>query len=842
MIQWKAPTELRPAGLALVMLIAALVWMHPEITWKGAVYSSSDTQAAAAFQSAGQRSLEAGEYPYWNPFVFTGMPSFASLAYNPGVYPLTAPLHAVREFLNLPPMTWLLFHLWLMGVGMTGYLRWRGASWASATVGGVLFMSLPKILAWSAYGHGTKVGTFAWFPWAIWTAEAALRKSSLRWAAALALVLSMQLLRAHVQIVYYTVMTIAIWVGAQAWAELRGGGCRSRLGRSVVWVGLAGLLALGVAATLYLPVLEYQGWSIRGASGGGAAAATSAYDYATSWSMRWSEIATFWWPTAVGYGRAAYVGGMPFTDYPHYLGLPLLLLAAFGVATRRDRWSWAAMSVVLLSTLVALGKYGPVYRLFYDILPGFQKFRVPVMILCIQHFAVVVLAAGGLDSVAERLRGTRPRWMGLPLAAGLVFTGVVLVGLGSVGSTAWQSWLQDHWSQLAQSAGRGRPPFAAMQAVAEIATGDALRLGLVLVALVGVGVGMGRRRLSATVGIALIGMLLFIDIWRVDLVLLHPERGLPSLARQGQQVVAAPSEAVVRHLRAFEEYTAPSELSTWLLEQSTRPRVWPILGPRATDNVLAARGIVSLGGYYAAKLKVYEDLRERLYAPGRPEVKLANLLAAEFVLSPQSFSEETLAALRRMGLDLGSEAEYVGEEGVVYRNLSSGPRAWLVHRVELEEAGQTTTGVLPSTSVLDRVVAPSFAVADRAIVSGPPDPLPAPASGPERVELRKETFHRLEYEVESTANALVVFAEIWYPQWHARVDGKRVELLRADLALRAVAVPAGQHVVELEYVAGSHRVGEWIRALSLLVILAGWLFPLLLRRRTSAPGEGAEGS
>jgi uncharacterized membrane protein YfhO len=39
----------------------------------------------------------------------------------------------------------------------------------------------------------------------------------------------------------------------------------------------------------------------------------------------------------------------------------------------------------------------------------------------------------------------------------------------------------------------------------------------------------------------------------------------------------------------------------------------------------------------------------------------------------------------------------------------------------------------------------------------------------------------------------------WSPRWRARLDGGEAELLRADGHLCAIAVPPGEHVVELAY-------------------------------------------
>lgn len=825
--------------VCLLAVLASLLLVHPEIALQGKIYASSDAESAEAFQTIGRESLEAGEYPHWNPFVFLGMPSYASLAFNPGVYPLTEPVRWVRDTLGLPPMTWLLFHLFLAGLSTSAYLRWRGCSWATAAFGGALIIALPKFIAWSAYGHGTKLGTFAWLPLALWCTEALLRGGGRGWAAALALVLSLQLLRGHVQIAYYTVLAMGVYVLFDLIASVRSGGSWRESLRPVGWIALAGVLALGVSASLYLPVFEYQSWSIRGAGGGGGGGG-SAYDYATSWSMLWTEISTFWWPTAVGYGRAAYVGGMPFTDYPHYVGLPLLLLGLWSVVRRRDRWNGALLFLVIVSTLVALGNHGPLYRLFYELLPGFQKFRVPVMILCLHHFALILLAAGGLEDLLDRLReGERPRWMGRPLLGAGLLLGLVLVFLGSVGGSTFASSLVQQWQGMAAAAGRASPPSDALAEAADLAVSDALRLGAILLALSLILAAWARGRIPRAAVVGLAGLLLLIDLWRVDQPLLHPEDHLSQIARQGSRLVSVPSAEVIRSLEGLEDAPDAEALARWLHQREERPRVWPLGSQRSQDNVLAAEHLVSLGGYHAAKLKVYQDLREELFAQ-RPSTRLANLLAARWVLVPQVLSDRTLGALEEMGLRLSPEPPYQGTEGVLYENLTVGPRAWMVHEYRLESPGGSTTGSLPDESVLRRLLAPGFDPARSVILSEEPTIAPRPAGAPPEIDVRDPSHHRVVVEVDTEAPGILVLADVWYPEWGVWVDGERHSLLRADHALRAVALESGEHVVEFRYEASAHRRGIWIRNASLLLIAVGIVLPIVWRRRRRALEPEAE--
>lgn len=88
--------------------------------------------------------------------------------------------------------------------------------------------------------------------------------------------------------------------------------------------------------------------------------------------------------------------------------------------------------------------------------------------------------------------------------------------------------------------------------------------------------------------------------------------------------------------------------------------------------------------------------------------------------------------------------------------------------------------------------------------------------------------NRLQADVTSDGTAYLVLKQAWYPGWRASVDGRRVPIYRADLALQAVAVPPGRHTVVVDYQPATPLVGA-------AVSLAGLVFLLtvaLLARRT----------
>ena len=82
-----------------------------------------------------------------------------------------------------------------------------------------------------------------------------------------------------------------------------------------------------------------------------------------------------------------------------------------------------------------------------------------------------------------------------------------------------------------------------------------------------------------------------------------------------------------------------------------------------------------------------------------------------------------------------------------------------------------------------------------------------------------------------SAGLLVLMPEMYYPGWVATINGKEAKIYRVDGALRGIAVPAGANKVELIYSPSSFREGAAVSLLTLVCVVAGWVY---VRRRESA--------
>jgi len=89
---------------------------------------------------------------------------------------------------------------------------------------------------------------------------------------------------------------------------------------------------------------------------------------------------------------------------------------------------------------------------------------------------------------------------------------------------------------------------------------------------------------------------------------------------------------------------------------------------------------------------------------------------------------------------------------------------------------------------------------------------------------------RVTLAVEMQTPGLVVLADAWDPGWRAYLDGRQVEVLRANHALRGDVVPARQATLEFRYEPASLRRGAMLSGLA-IVIWIGWLGAMLVIAR-----------
>jgi hypothetical protein len=593
----------------------------------------------------------------------------------------------------------------------------------------------------------------------------------LGYTAGLALVFGLQLLRGHVQISYYTAIMIGLMALYWTVRSIRARGITSSW-KPLFLTALAIVLALGIASALYIPVHNYTDLSVRSAGEHGGLGV----DRAGAWSLTPREMGTFLLPSLFGFGNPTYWGDMPFTDYPNYMGILTLLLALYAaVKLRRDATVGFLTLLGVLALLLSFGRHlGPIYEAAYRWLPFFNKFRVPVMVVVVLQFAVACLAGYGVSHLWNRMsqgerRSIFPWCIGGLAVAMLLF----LAGSSAVRGAYLNSMGADPKGQAAIGRGLGDFAFSSLRT-------DVVVVGaIVIVALL---LFEGVRRRLVSVGVLSLGLLCLacVDLWRVDYRLMAP-----TVQPRGQA------------LRELEE----DPVSLYLAEDTDLFRALP--GGRGfTSNKLVSYKVASVGGYHAAKPKLWDQWANahtdtslwraagRQLLPIGKDQRVPNAYLSPVLLS---FGERKMLNLKyftatgRRPQDETLEPVYqeAGETVYLYRDWL--PRIFCVSQ---------TRAVGSSEEALREVLTPSFSPGAYAVVENPVDQAPR-ATG--IVEVSSYGVNHLEVEVETPAPTFLVVSDLYMEGWKATLDDGEIPIHKTNFMFRGVSVPGGRHTVRMEY-------------------------------------------
>ncbi len=812
--RWRRWWPLAVIVLGSVALALPLVW--------GGVRLGQDTatQFYPWYDNLGRR-LRAGGVPEWNPHQFGGAPLAADpqsgWAYLPAMLLFTLlPLPAavvgqIFGHLLLANLgTWLLARR--LGLGQLGALV-AGLALAGS---GVLYGRIPSGPA--SYEVAT------WLPWILLGAEVALGART--WPVRIVgwgltgLAVSQALAAWVGQVSYYTLLLLGAWLVFRVlWggtgrdippgdrrdtilAPVGSAASSPRWRPAVSWPTLGRLavhgvailaIGLGLSAAGLLPRLEFNG--VSNASGG---------EYATDVGA------------VIGGSTSESVIGRLFQPSLYYPGAAVLALAIVGLLLARGRfggpfWVLVALGAIVLTVPVET----PLHWLLY-LLPRFRALHEhwPERVILIAFPGLALLAGAGAEALAE---GARTAGNAVVRGAAVLLPGLTLAGFGLLGGGV---------SVIA---------IVAVIAVAVIAAALLFRDRIPGRAPGGGGLRRSAGRLSRWLSASLLIVVV------ADLMLmtqaLAGQAPFGGFHRRDLDAYYAPSGAAA-FLQARYEADGPFRFAGYdpavgVLEngQSVLYRYeFPdaITRQLAVNNRATVLGLEDIQGYNPLQVQRYVDLiaavngaqqeyhGANLY-PGGLNSPLLDLLNVRYLIVPSVFGDE------RNGLE-GRVATWstVYDDGTVrvIENPAVPPRLWAVSETPTVPAGEALTlladgGVNPLTTALF----------EEGVGSSPPVvPQPAPGATAPALTLRPtDDPDTVWFDAAVATDTLVVLSEVAYPGWVAEVDGEWADLLTADHALRAVVVPAGEHVVTLRYESPATRLGLYITAATLVLVVSAWL-------------------
>ena len=138
-------------------------------------------------------------------------------------------------------------------------------------------------------------------------------------------------------------------------------------------------------------------------------------------------------------------------------------------------------------------------------------------------------------------------------------------------------------------------------------------------------------------------------------------------------------------------------------------------------------------------------------------------------------------------------------------------------------AGQNIK-LMDYSNSLNYILSPSFNPPDEVIISKEEKNKYSDISliKKQKTTINNVTYsnHRIIFDYESEAPAIITVSQTYYKNWRAFIDGKEYPILRANYAFQAIPVPAGKHKAVIEYYDKSFIYGLLCSYIGFIVVLA----------------------
>lgn len=811
-------------GIVLIMVLITLVYMSPILQGKG-INQNDITQATGMARELVQFEEATGGQSQWTNSAFGGMPSYQIKSEKS---------HNIYYFLFrglklfLPGYTAAPLFLYLLGFYILLVVL-RFNKWL-ALAGAIAFAFTSYNIILIPAGHVNKTYAIAYMAPVIAGVLLTFRKKYLLGGILTTVALGLEITSNHFQITYYLGILILIYIIFQFFYELKKKEINHFL-KSCIVLFIAAILAVLPNSTRLLTTFEYSKETTRGKSElvSDDKNQTSGLDkdYATDWSYGVSESMNLFIPNFRGgasYGELGensavaqglkrnnysnitlglkqiplYWGQQPGTSGPNYIGAISIFLFILGLFVLKGKFKWWLLGSAVLAILLAWGRnFMPLTSFFFDYFPGYNKFRVVSTTLVIANLAIPLMALVTLKKILDS-ENNRDEILKILKKVFYVVGGIALLFVfvpGLAGDfTGNEGWL----AQISDALYADRK---------HILSTDAFRSFIFVLITAGLLYAFLKGKLKKQYMYFAFILLFLADLWTVDKRFLNNEDFQKK--RNAKEITVNPVNFEINKDK-------DSNYRVFNISQGMSP--WS----DATTSYFHK----SIGGYHGAKLGRYQELIEGQLVNNHQNIY--NLLTsgqATMVKLDSCIAEQqalNMLNTRYIILDL---------KQMPVKNSHALGNAWFVKdylivedaNLELAAISDINPGI---TAIIDKRYKSNIENVEL---------LTSDSLSPGTISLTVYRPNHLTYKSYSDKYRLAVFSEIYYPYgWNAYIDNVKTDYIRANYVLRALAVPAGDHIIEFKFEPGSFAIGQSVSLicsiLVILILLGAAVYPFVIKK------------
>jgi len=800
------------------------------------------------------------ELPLWDPYIFSGFPMIARVQMA-RYYPLNL-LHMFfygDQFYGY----YYLIHIFIAGLTMYFFTRSLKLGMFGSFMSAVIFMFNANLVV-RIEGHLSVVAAYSLMPLAFLVFELMMQKRRVLYSLLLGVVLAIQFLGGHSQYWFYSLFGLLIYALIRiisSYVKSKKSERATNAATHVSYVTLSMIIMILLSSILLFPLLEMTQFFSKGYLNNGRELQGSNYEYVTSHSMPPRHLVNYLIPDLFGDERA-YWGAPNMAELSAYMGILSLILAIAALFFIRNlytricqkppvggrwhvyiikcfRWflsmfrifqrsksessrachqsetGWKILTflvIIIISLILAMGKFTPLFSLFYKFVPGFNLFRSPSRMLMLTNFSLAVLAGFGASLLTKKLQNNEKtkfnkviKVISIVLLISVVSALGVSVAKESLLSVGEKVLNRMYYETYADSFFVQQNSYESLVERMEIAHHTMIRaliiFNIALAASLLVLFLRIRKNAGAAAIMALVVVVVIVDLWWF---------GLDSVNVTDPKTV----------------YGTTPEID-YLLDDSSYYRVYSLSEDLTPPHILIRHHIPHVMGYASMRIDHYFDFltammnltddphyKKRLalstvYPNNVDETytpKLLGMLNVKYIASKEELSNDYYVLLKKT------------ENAFIYENREFLPRAYIIRdaRVMGDEL-----------EIVDYMRSGSFDPGKEIILEKEPSGVSLSNEGTfKEAEISYFSPNRVVIDVSLDSPGFLVYSDVWYPGWKAYDNGKRINIYKTSLTLKSIYLEKGDHAVEFVFDPASYRVGKLV-TLSTAMLVAIMLLVLL---------------
>jgi len=748
----------------------------------------------------GFNTLAKGVLPLWNPYIYGGTPFVGGLQ-SAIFYPLNLiflifPIHVAINYS-------IILHVFLSGVFTYLYLRfiklnpqsevrnpqlytgWLSRS--SCMVSSIIFMFCAPQIFHVYPGHLPNLCTMIWLPLILLFSELFIRNRNYLYAFFGGVAVAFNILAGHPQYFFYTAIAVVAYFIIRIIQEFREHRNWEYVGYHASGIFIIYTIGVLLAAIQLLPAFEMIKHSTR---------QTLSYEWVGQFSFAPENFITLFMPEFLGDSlKTPYWGRYYLWEMSLYVGIIPLMLCAIASFYNRNTFTKTFLIMALITMILALGKFTPLFKVLYSVVPGFNMFRGNSKFIFIIAFSLSVLSGIGAEYLRNNILTKKKVSTFFYITGGIVAAISLFLLIFFLFRTGYGTWhgiinkiylLGDRYTTLPTLKD---PDF--LRATFAIATKSAVKfIILMILSLLVIGLWInGRLKRQIIIPITL--ALIFGDLWFFG----------------NQYMVTFDSR------QCFWD----NEVTSIMKNNPAASRITTVGHFELNQGM--AHDISNIGGYDANVIKEYSEFINlsdgksiedpRIVMEVRQISKLTNLLNLKYLLLPANVRIEHPAI----------KLVFNNSKYTLFDNTQAIPRTFIVHEAKTLEGRDAIFKGLASSEFnpLKYVILEEPSKLTRNISSENYQQEPNPTIieySPNRVTIKATLLD----------DGYLVLGDTFYPGWNVYVDGKKSKILKTNYIMRSVFLEKGDHIVKFVYEPKSFTIGMIITLASVVILIPVSIF------------------